>query len=225
MGNTPSAKASVRAAGVRRVPGKIVVFLACLGPFAWVIWLALTPGVGGSGLGPNPQEFLNRYLGDWALRFLVIAVAVTPVRILFGWAWVLRFRRMLGLYAFFYVCLHLVSYVVLDKGMYWDEVWSDIVKRTYITVGMAAFVLLIPLAATSTAGMVRRLGAARWRTLHRAVYIIVPLGCVHFFMMRKGVQAEPLIYGAITAALLLVRVRHRMRPEKRQSPNRRPRRT
>lgn len=213
-----AAGASVRAGNVRRGASKIAVFVLCLVPFVWVIWLAFTPGVGGSGLGPNPQEFLNRYLGDWAIRFILIALAVTPVRMLLKWNWVFRFRRMLGLYAFFYVCLHLTSYVALDKQFFWDEIWGDIVKRTFITVGMASFLLLIPLAATSTAGMVKRLGPNRWRRLHQIVYVIAPLACLHFFMMRKGIQVEPLIYAAIAASLLMTRVWQRMRP--RPSPRR-----
>jgi methionine sulfoxide reductase heme-binding subunit len=195
----------------RRRASKVIVFVTCLIPLAWVIWLGLTPGVGGSGLGPNPQEYLNRYLGGWALRFLLIALAVTPIRMMLGWAWVFRFRRMLGLYAFFYVCLHLSSYIVLDKQFFWDEVWADIVKRTYITIGMGAFLLLIPMAVTSTAGMIRRLGANRWRRLHQIIYVIAPLACIHFFMMRKGVQLEPLIYAGIAAALLMVRAWHRLK--------------
>ena len=196
---------------VARAASKVAVFIACLIPLAWVIWLAFSPGVGGSGLGPNPQEFLNRFLGDWALRFLLISLAVTPVRTLLRWNWVFRFRRMLGLFAFFYVCLHLSSYIALDKQFYWVEVWEDVVKRIYITIGMATFLLLIPLVATSTAGMVKRLGAMRWRRLHQIIYVIAPLACVHFFMMRKGVQVEPMIYGAITASLLMVRVWHRVK--------------
>ncbi len=203
--------AASRPGNFRRAASKVAVFIICLMPLAWVIWLAFTPGVGGSGLGPNPQEFLNRFLGDWALRFLLIALAVTPIRMLLRWNWVFRFRRMLGLYAFFYVSLHLTSYVVLDKQFFWDEIWSDIVKRTFITVGMASFVMLIPLAVTSTAGMVKRLGANRWRRLHQIVYLIAPLACLHFFMMRKGVQLEPMIYAGIATVLLMIRIWHRFR--------------
>ncbi len=219
MSSSSANETTLRATNLRRAAAKVAVFVICLAPLAWAVWLAFTPGVGGSGLGPNPQEFLNRYLGDWALRFLMIALAVTPVRLVFGWRWLFRFRRMLGLYAFFYVCLHLASYVVLDKGFYWDEIWSDVTKRTYITVGMAAFILLIPMAVTSTAGMVKRLGPLRWRRLHQSIYVIVPLGCLHFFMMRKGIQIEPLIYAGITATLLAARVwqKYRPKPARRQA--------
>ncbi len=199
----------------KRKATKLVVFVACLLPLAWLVWLGLSPGPGGSGLGANPQEFVNRYLGDWALRFLMIALALTPLRMLSGWNGGARFRRMLGLYAFFYVCLHVTSYVALDQGFAWAEIWADIIKRTYITVGMVSLVLLVPLALTSTKGMITRLGAARWRNLHRAVYVILPLGCLHFFMMRKGIQLEPLIYSAIAVALLAARVIHALRRSRR----------
>lgn len=191
---------------LRHPLAKPLVFLCCLLPLAWIIWWLTGGGPAGGALQNNPQEFLNRYLGDWAFRFLLLALALTPLRLLTGAAGFLRFRRMLGLYAFFYVCLHLLSYVWLDQGFYWPELWKDIIKRTYITVGMVAFVLLIPLAATSWNKMIQRLGPKRWRRLHQLVYIIAPLACVHFFMMRKGLQLEPLIYAGICAALLGVRV-------------------
>lgn len=197
--------------------GKVVVFIGCLLPFVWVFWLANTPGPGGSGLGANPQEYLNRYLGDWALRMLLIALAVTPVRLVSGWSGAMRYRRMLGLYAFFYACLHLTSYVVLDQTFNWHEIWGDILKRNYITVGMISLVMLIPLAATSTKAMIRRVGAKRWRTLHKLVYLIAPLVCLHFFMMRKGIQTEPLVYTAIATALLAVRLGYWLRVQIRRS--------
>ncbi|MBM3565575.1 MAG: sulfoxide reductase heme-binding subunit YedZ [Alphaproteobacteria bacterium] len=176
---------------------KPLVFAACLLPLAWLAQRGLT-----SGFGAHPQEYVNRFLGDWALRFLLIALAVTPVREAFGLAALARFRRMIGLYAFFYVCLHVLSYVVATHFFDWAEILKDILKRNYITVGMAVFLMLIPLAATSTAAMVKRIGAARWKTLHRLAYAAGIGGVVHFYMMVKADVREPLLYGAILALLL-----------------------
>ncbi len=201
---------------------KAVVFVACLVPLAWLFWLANTPGVGGSGLGANPQEFLNRYLGQWALKFLIMAIAITPARKLFGWSGLTRYRRMIGLYAFFYVVLHVTSYVVIDQTFNWPEIWQDILKRNFITVGMVCLLALIPLAITSNNAMIRRLGGRAWRNLHKLIYAIVPLACLHFFMMRKGIQMEPLVYGAIIAALLMVRLIPR-RKQQGSNPSGRPR--
>ncbi len=180
---------------------KPLVFALCLTPLAWLAWLAWT-----AGLGANPIEATNRFLGDWALRFLLITLAVTPVRGLTGWVVLIRFRRMLGLFAFTYVVLHLSSYLVLDQFFDWREIWTDIVKRWYITVGMTSFVLLVPLAVTSTKGMVKRLGAKRWKKLHRLVYLVGCGGVFHFYMMVKADVREPLIYAAVLALLLGYRV-------------------
>ena len=186
---------------------KPVVFVACLGPLAWVAWAAISSGFDPSGpLGANPIEYINRYLGDWAIRFLLAALAITPIRGITGWAGAQRFRRMIGLFAFFYVCLHLSSYIGLDQFFDWVEIWKDITKRNYITVGMVNFVLLVPLAATSTNAMVKRLGGKRWARLHKLVYGTGILACIHFYMMRKGVQLEPIIYAGICAVLLGYRV-------------------
>lgn len=176
------------------------VFLLCLLPLAWLAWQA-TYG----SLGVNPVETLNRYLGDWALRFLLIALAVTPVRKLTGWSRLARVRRMLGLFAFFYVCLHLMSYLGVDLYFDWQALWRDIVKRFYITLGMAAFVLLLPLAITSTDAMIRRMGGRRWRNLHRFAYVAGILGVAHYWFLVKADIREPLLYGVILAALLGVR--------------------
>jgi sulfoxide reductase heme-binding subunit YedZ len=181
---------------IRRI-AKPAVFALSLGPLAWLAWRASS-----HGLGFNPQEYLNRYLGDWALRFILIALAVTPLRGITGWAPLVRFRRLLGLFAFFYASLHLTSYVVLDQVFDWADIWADIVKRKFITVGMLTFLLLVPLALTSTAGMVKRLGAARWRRLHRIVYAAGALACLHYYMMVKGNQPEPLYHAAVLALLL-----------------------
>lgn len=180
---------------------KPLVFTLALAPLAWLFYAALT-----GHLGVNPIETVTRSLGDWALRFLLLTLAVTPLRKLTGWRWPMRFRRMLGLYAFLYTTLHLSSYVVLDQFFYWPEIWSDIVKRPYITVGMVSFLLLLPLAATSTSGMMRRLGK-NWLRLHRLVYPIAIGGVLHYYMLVKADTREPLVYAAILLVLLLLRLR------------------
>ena len=186
----------------RRSPWpKLAVFLLCLVPLAWLVWRAFF-----GTLGVNPIETINRTLGDWALRFLLLSLAVTPLRKVSGWGQVARFRRMIGLYAFFYACLHVSSYVGLDHFFDWQALGKDILKRNYITVGMAALLLLVPLAATSTDAMVRRLGGRRWRALHRSVYVIGVLGVVHYWMMVKADIREPMLYAALLSALLGYRV-------------------
>ena len=179
---------------------KPLVHAAALGPLAWLVWL----GVSGQ-FGPNPAEFINRYTGDWAIRFLLIALAVTPVRGVTGLAVILRFRRMLGLYAFFYALLHVTNYVALDQYFAWGAIWQDIVKRTYITVGMLALVVLTALAVTSPKAMVKKMGGRNWQRLHKLVYLAAIATPIHFFMMRKGFQIEPLIYGGIAGLLLAYR--------------------
>ncbi len=180
---------------------KPVVFILCLLPLVWLIAQGLT-----GGLGANPIEALIRGLGDWALRFLLIALAVTPVRIITGWLGIARLRRMLGLFAFFYVMLHVLSYVGLDQLFNLARLWDDVVKRIYITFGMAAFLMLIPLAITSTDKMVKRLGGTTWRRLHRAVYVAAIAATIHYFLMIKAGYTEPMIYAAILAVLFAVRL-------------------
>lgn len=180
---------------------KPAVLIACLLPLAWLGWRGLS-----GGLGANPIEAIIRYNGDWALRMLLITLAVTPLRERLGWVWLIRVRRMLGLYAFFYATLHLLSYVVLDQFFAWGEILADILKRPYITIGMTCFALLIPLAVTSTNAMVRRLGGRRWKRLHRLVYLIGIGAVVHYYMLVKADVREPLLYGAILALLLGYRV-------------------
>ncbi|MEK9754950.1 MAG: protein-methionine-sulfoxide reductase heme-binding subunit MsrQ [Rhodospirillaceae bacterium] len=180
---------------------KPAIWLLALAPLAWLVWLALN-----QQLGPNPAESMNRFLGDWAFRLLLVALAVTPLRLLTGNATVVRFRRLLGLFAFFYVALHLASYVAVDQFFDWKAIWNDIVKRTYITLGMAGFVILLALAATSTKGMIKRLGGKGWNRLHKGVYLAGALAAVHFIMMRKGFQLEPLVYAGILALLLAARL-------------------
>ncbi len=188
---------------------KPAVFLTCLVPVAWLAYRAFT-----GDLGANPIETLSRYTGDWTLRFLLIALAVTPARHLSGWAGVMRLRRMLGLFAFFYACLHFLTYLVLDQFFHWPSIVEDIGERPYITVGFTAFVLLIPLAATSTNAMVRRLGGRRWQALHRAVYAIGVLGVLHFLWLVKADNREPLIYAFVLALLLGYRLYLRWRRDR-----------
>ena len=158
------------------------------------------------GLGANPIQALTRALGDWSLRFLLLTLAVTPVRMLTGWGRVAALRRTFGLITFTYACLHLVSYVGLDLFFDWPALWKDLVKRQFITVGMAAYLILIPLAVTSHNAVIKRMGMVRWRALHRMVYVIPPLVILHFFMMIKAGYDRPTLYGFVAVALLVMRV-------------------
>ncbi len=188
--------------------GKPLVFALMLVPAVWLSWnWWLAFQYQPNGLGFNPQETSNRFTGDWALRFLLLSLAVTPFSKLIKSPKPILFRRMIGLFAFFYVVLHITSYVWLDMLFDWAELWSDVLKRIYITVGFAAFLLLVPLAVTSTQGWIKRLGGKKWQKLHKSVYIIGILAIVHFIMMRKGFQIEPLVYAAILAGLLGARWR------------------
>ncbi|HEY6862667.1 MAG TPA: protein-methionine-sulfoxide reductase heme-binding subunit MsrQ [Burkholderiales bacterium] len=153
-------------------------------------------------LGTNPVEAIIRSLGTWTLVFLCATLAVTPLRKITGWPWLLRLRRMLGLYAFFYAVLHFSSYVWLDQGLDLVAILHDIPKRPFITVGFTCLLLLVPLAATSTDAMVRRLGSARWRALHRLVYVVAIGGVVHFWWLVKRDVTEPAIYAVVVATLL-----------------------
>ncbi|MES2186570.1 MAG: protein-methionine-sulfoxide reductase heme-binding subunit MsrQ [Pseudomonadota bacterium] len=182
---------------------KPVVFLLCLLPFAWLVYGAFT-----DGLGANPAEFLIRAAGDWTLRFICIVLAVTPLRTLTRWNGLARLRRMLGLFAYFYVVFHLLCYSWFDKDFDIPEIAKDIAKRPFILVGFAAFVLLTPLAATSFNRAIKALGVKRWQALHRLVYLIAGLGLLHFFWMRAGKNnfAEVFVYGGIIAVLLGWRV-------------------
>jgi sulfoxide reductase heme-binding subunit YedZ len=169
-------------------------------------------------LGANPIEAIVRTSGDWTLRFLLITLAVTPVRQLTGWQGVMRLRRMLGLYVFFYAFCHMLSYVVLDQFFAWDEIFKDIVKRPFITAGFTAFVLLIPLAVTSTNKMVKRLGGRRWKQLHKLVYPIAGLGVLHYLWMVKADIQNPVIYAAILVLLLGYRAWRQRRQGALKSP-------
>lgn len=184
---------------------KGLLFLICLLPLAQLLWHALL------GHAVNPIEDLTRGLGTWTLRFLLLTLCVSPLRALGAPGWLLRLRRMLGLYAFFYACLHLLTYLWLDQFFDWAAIVRDIVKRPFITVGMLAFVLLLPLAITSSDGWIRRL-KRNWGKLHRLVYVIAPLGVLHYLWLVKRDLQSPLIYAAILAVLLLWRVWRYLRP-------------
>lgn len=177
---------------------KPALFFLCLLPLAWLIYKAFF-----LSLGANPIEKIMRYTGDWTLRLLLITLAMTPLRIVFKIQWT-KYRRMLGLFTFFYVCLHFLNWLVLDQFFDVNDMIKDIIKRPYITVGFSAFVLLIPLAITSTNKMIKRLGK-NWKRLHQLVYVIAVLGVVHYLWLVKADNREPLVYGLILVLLLAVR--------------------
>lgn len=186
--------------------------------FAWIwraVWAAcLLPLVllvaGGlrDALGANPIEYITRATGDWTLRLLLLTLAVTPLRQLTGWHWLVRLRRTLGLYAFFYGCLHLATYVWLDQFFDWPGIVADIVKRPFVTLGFAAFVLMLPLAITSTNGMIRRLGGRSWQRLHRAIYAVGVLGVAHYWWLVKKDLTEPIAYALVLTTLFALRLWH-----------------
>jgi sulfoxide reductase heme-binding subunit YedZ len=182
---------------------KALLFFACLVPLGK---LALEVfGLAGMSLGANPVEELIHRFGIWGLRFLLITLAVTPLRQLTGWNWLIRFRRMFGLFAFFYILMHFLSYAGIDQRFDLAAIFEDVAKRLFITIGFTAFLLLIPLAVTSTNGMMKRLGR-RWQKLHRLVYVIAVLGAWHFYWQVKLDTLEPLVYTAVLAVLLGYRI-------------------
>jgi sulfoxide reductase heme-binding subunit YedZ len=185
---------------------KAVVFVACLWPLGSLGWDGLH-----NGLTANPIEYITHTTGDWTLRFLLITLAITPLRKILA-PELIRLRRMLGLFAFFYGCLHFLTYIWLDKFFDLAEMWKDIYKRPYITIGFLAFTLLIPLAITSTAGWIRRLGGRRWQILHRAIYMCAVAGVIHYYWLVKSAVIRPLTYGAIVGVLLLWRLADRFWP-------------
>ncbi len=184
---------------------KPLLWVLALVPFAWLVYGAFT-----DGLGANPAEYLVRATGDWTLRFLCIVLAVTPLRVTTGWSALARLRRMLGLFMYFYVVLHLLSYSWFDMSFDVTDIAKDIAKRPFILVGFAAFVLLTPMAATSFNRAIKAMGAKRWQRLHKLVYAIAGLGILHFFWMRSGKNnfAEVAVYALILGSLLGWRVWH-----------------
>ncbi len=204
--------AAIRALAPRQVAAlKAVLFALGLIPFAFYLWRFF-----GDALGANPIEAITRASGEWTLRFLLITLAVTPLRRVTGWHWLIRLRRMLGLFSFFYACLHATTYFWLDQFFDWQGIAKDILKRPFVTLGFAAFVLLIPLAATSTNAMIKRLGGKRWQALHRSVYAIGVLAILHYWWLVKRDLTAPLIYGLILAALLGARAWQREKERRRQ---------
>lgn len=180
---------------------KVFVFLLCLVPVLLLLW-----DFHKDALGPNPVENIEHTTGDWTIHFLLITLCVTPVRKLLRAPVLIRFRRMLGLYAFFYGCLHLAAYLWLDQSFDWPAIWKDIYKRPYITAGFTAWLLLVPLALTSTAWSIRKLGGKRWQLLHRLIYFSALGGVIHFYWLVKSDVTRPVLYGAILLTLMLIRL-------------------
>lgn len=180
---------------------KALVFGICLLPLMWLSYALLT-----NQLGANPIEAITRETGVWALRFIIVTLLISPLRKLTGRNEFIRFRRMLGLFAFFYASVHMLLYLGLDQFFDVQEIWLDIVKRPFITIGFISFILLIPLTITSTDKMIKRLGGRRWKKLHYLIYLIVVLSCLHFYMLVKQDKTEPLIYLLIVLLLLGFRV-------------------
>lgn len=206
------ASAGLRRAVLGADPIRRAIYCAGMVPAVWTFYLGLT-----DQLGADPQNTLERTLGLWALRFLIVALAITPLRRLGGPS-LIRYRRAIGLLGFYYACLHLTVYLVLDQGLDVAAIWADIVKRPYITVGMLAFAILVPLAATSSNAMIRRLGARSWQRLHRLVYVATAAAAVHFVMLVKSWWTpEPAIYAGLVVGLLLIRLwlsaQKRLRPK------------
>jgi sulfoxide reductase heme-binding subunit YedZ len=184
---------------------KPLVFVLSLVPLAWLIFIVLT-----GRTSANPAEDILLTTGIWALRFLLATLTITPLRRLTGWNVLIQYRRMLGLFAFFYAAVHLASYIAFDRFFVFDEILADIAKRPFITAGMAAFVLMVPLAVTSTRGWIRRLGR-RWQALHRLIYLCAIAACLHFIWKVKVVIGEPVYYAAFLALLLAFRVVSQLR--------------
>jgi methionine sulfoxide reductase heme-binding subunit len=205
---------------IRRVV-KPVVFAAALGPFGWLVYNAFW-----GDLGVNPVETITNYSGIWTLRLIAITLALTPARWISGFNPLILFRRMIGLFAFFYGSLHFMTYFILDQSLQFGGVWDDVVKRPYITAGFTAFVLMIPLAVTSTQGWIRRLGGRRWNLLHRLIYITALAAVLHYFWKVKLDTTYPIYYGILMGVMLTARVVQRARkmaavPPRRAVPIRR----
>jgi sulfoxide reductase heme-binding subunit YedZ len=179
---------------------KATVFLVCLAPFLWLAWRFYN-----QDLTVNPLEYITHFTGDWTLRLIVATLAITPLRKLLKLPDLIRFRRMIGLYAFFYGCLHFLTYLYFDKLFDFHEIVKDVAKRPYITAGFLALLLMAPLALTSTAGWIRRLGGRRWQTLHKLVYISGIAGAIHYYWLVKSDVRLPLLYAGLVALLLAYR--------------------
>ncbi|RDI60647.1 protein-methionine-sulfoxide reductase heme-binding subunit MsrQ [Microvirga subterranea] len=213
MAGPISAQGAKRGFAVPQVP-KIAVYVIGFIPAVWLFYEGVN-----DRLGADPMRYLEQALGLWALRFLIASLTVTPLRQLAG-VNLLRYRRALGLLAFYYAALHLVTYLVLDQGLDFAAIWADIVKRPYITIGMATFVILVPLALTSNNAAIRRLGGQAWARLHRLVYVAAIGAALHFLLVVKSWPPEPLVYTAIVLVLLGYRLVRSL--AKKASPRRRP---
>ncbi len=184
-----------------RICLKGVAWVLCLLPLGVLLYRAFT-----DGLGANPISYATNWLGQWTFRLLLVSLALTPLRIMTGLAWPVLLRRLVGLFTFFYAGLHFLVWILIDHFFNWDQMLADLVKRRYITVGMLALLLLVPLAATSTNGMVKRLGGSVWRRMHRLVYLIGALAALHFLWLAKGFRPDAFLYAAIVTVLLGVRL-------------------
>jgi sulfoxide reductase heme-binding subunit YedZ len=188
-------------------PIKALLFALCLLPFSRLLWAAVT-----GDFGPEPAEFVQRWTGTWTLNLLLLTLCISPLRMLAGLPWLLRLRRMLGLFTFFYATLHFLAFIGFDHGFVPDAIARDIIKRPFVLVGLAAFALLVPLAATSNQAAIRRLGGRRWQELHRSIYLVGILAIVHYFWLaRAEALMWPLAYAVVLALLLAWRVRERRR--------------
>jgi methionine sulfoxide reductase heme-binding subunit len=191
---------------------KLALFLAALIPLARLIWKAFH-----QDLGANPVEFITHSTGDWTLILILATLTITPLRRITRQYWLIGIRRMIGLFAFFYVSLHFITYIWADKGFDVHEMLKDVVKRPFITVGFSAFVLMIPLALTSTAWSIRLLGGKNWQRLHRLIYLTAILGVIHYLWLVKADRRKPLEYGAVLSVLLLYRVAVWLSEKRKQS--------
>ncbi len=180
---------------------KVAVWIGLFVPITYLVYAAAT-----SNLGANPLSEIEHFTGEWTLRLVVATLAITPARRITGWNWLIRFRRLVGLFAFFYASMHFCAYLWFDQNFAWSSIVPDIAKRRFILVGFAAWLSLVPLAITSTAGWIRRLGGKRWNTLHKLIYLCSVLGIVHFYWGQKANRIDPIIYGSVLAALFAVRI-------------------
>jgi sulfoxide reductase heme-binding subunit YedZ len=194
---------------------KRVLFLVCLIPAGLLVWRGFE-----GRLTANPVEYIEHTTGDWVIRFLLITLCVTPLRKIFNQPLLTRFRRMLGLFAFFYVCAHLSMYLIFDQMFDPAAIWADVLKRPYITVGTAGLLMMVPLAITSTAAMVRRMGPKRWQWLHRLVYFSTLAGIIHYYWLVKSDVREPFMYFGILTVLMLFRVRMWLAKDQKSKPQR-----
>jgi methionine sulfoxide reductase heme-binding subunit len=192
---------------------KPLVWALCLTPLAYILWLTSK-----NDLGANPIERVEHFTGDWTIRFLIFTLAISPLRRLLRMPDLIRFRRLIGLFTFFYACLHFLTYVVLDHFFDFHEMIADVLKRPYITVGFTGFLLLIPLAATSTAGWIRRMGGKRWQALHRLIYVTAVCGVIHYYWLVKSDIRLPVFYGCLVAIELLYRFAARKPAKKATEP-------